>query len=71
MLMKGVYYNGNGGYQVPGENVYHVQSECPTVRQHSHSLNYLSDVTEIELCGNCRRIASERNGPYYGQRRGA
>jgi hypothetical protein len=43
MLLENVFMNGNGGYRVPGEVVYHVESECPSVRQHRTELEYLSD----------------------------
>ena len=56
MLLPNVQRIGNGGYRLPGEAVYHIESDCSTVRWHRQSLDYVQDVTLIELCPECRRI---------------
>jgi hypothetical protein len=64
MLMAG----GNGGWQRPGEGVYHTQTNCPVVLRYRSSLEWVKDVNEIEQCTNCRNIEEEnQQRRYFGQ----
>ncbi len=69
MLMENVYLNGHGGWQLPGEGVYHTQTECPVVRRNAAALEWVKDVNEIELCTNCRNIQDDnlQGRRYYGR----
>ncbi len=52
--LEGVYYNGNGGYVLPGETRYHMVTECPVVRQNFAKMEYLADVTALQPCPKCQ-----------------
>lgn len=61
MKMAGVHLQGHGGYRDPDSGVYHIDDECPRVRQ-LRQLTYVNAPEEegLMLCPSCIRVEAER-----------